>query len=627
MHIGIDVGGTNTDAVAVDGRRVLATVKTPTTADVTSGILAALRELVATGERPDRCRLGGHDRHDALHQRGRRAAAPGADGGVRLGPPATTALPPMVDWPDDLRAAIGGHAYLAHGGHEFDGRAIAPLDPGELRGIAADDPASRGSRSVAISSVFSPVNAEFELEAAELFAAELPGVAITLSHEIGRIGLLERENAAILNACLRALASEIVDAFRAALAELRIDAPVYLSQNDGTLMSADYAERYPVLTFASGPTNSMRGAAFLSGLEDCAVVDIGGTTTDVGVLAARLPARGVGRGRRRRRAHQLPHARRALARARRRQPRRQRTRAEVGPHSVGYELTGEALVFGGDTLTATDIAVAAGRAEIGDPALRRRARPRRSCERALRRIEERIAEVVDRMKTSRDPIPVIVVGGGSMLLGDTLPGASELIKPPHFAVANAIGAAIAPGRRRGRPRSSRSSETQPRRGARRGQARGDRARDGGRRGPGDACGSWTSTRCRCLPARATRRGSASRPWETWSWGGRPLREITEADLDDLAIGAAILGTGGGGEPYIGKLLARAAIREHGPVTIVDVDEVPDDALVVPVGDDGRADRDRGEAAARRGGAARVQGAAGAPRPRDRRTRCRSRPAG
>jgi DUF917 family protein len=60
-----------------------------------------------------------------------------------------------------------------------------------------------------------------------------------------------------------------------------------------------------------------------------------------------------------------------------------------------------------------------------------------------------------------------------------------------------------------------------------------------------------------------------------------LRQFTEADLDDLAVGAAILGTGGGGNPYVGKLLARAAIREHGPVTVVDVDEVPDDALVVP----------------------------------------------
>lgn len=61
-----------------------------------------------------------------------------------------------------------------------------------------------------------------------------------------------------------------------------------------------------------------------------------------------------------------------------------------------------------------------------------------------------------------------------------------------------------------------------------------------------------------------------------------MRKIAEHDLEDLALGAAILGTGGGGDPYIGKLLAQQAIREHGPVTVVDVDEVDDDALVVPV---------------------------------------------
>jgi hypothetical protein len=60
-----------------------------------------------------------------------------------------------------------------------------------------------------------------------------------------------------------------------------------------------------------------------------------------------------------------------------------------------------------------------------------------------------------------------------------------------------------------------------------------------------------------------------------------LRLLGEEHLDDLAVGAAILGTGGGGNPYVGKLLARQAIREHGPVELVSVDEVPDDALVVP----------------------------------------------
>ena len=60
-----------------------------------------------------------------------------------------------------------------------------------------------------------------------------------------------------------------------------------------------------------------------------------------------------------------------------------------------------------------------------------------------------------------------------------------------------------------------------------------------------------------------------------------MRLIGEEQLEDIALGAAILGTGGGGDPYIGKLLARQAIREHGPVQLVDIEEVPDDAFVIP----------------------------------------------
>ncbi len=59
-----------------------------------------------------------------------------------------------------------------------------------------------------------------------------------------------------------------------------------------------------------------------------------------------------------------------------------------------------------------------------------------------------------------------------------------------------------------------------------------------------------------------------------------MRLVHEEDLDDIARGAAVLGTGGGGNPYIGKLLAQRAIRDHGPVKLVAADEVPDDALII-----------------------------------------------
>jgi len=60
-----------------------------------------------------------------------------------------------------------------------------------------------------------------------------------------------------------------------------------------------------------------------------------------------------------------------------------------------------------------------------------------------------------------------------------------------------------------------------------------------------------------------------------------MRQITAAQLDDIALGAAVLGTGGGGDPYIGKLMAKAAIERNGPVTLLDPDELDDDALVIP----------------------------------------------
>lgn len=441
MHIGIDVGGTNTDAVLMEGSRVLASVKRSTSADVTSGIVAAIESLRADrpfeGHEITAVMIGTTHFINALVQA--RGLAPTA--ALRLGLPATRALPPLVDWPTELRDAIQARTYLAHGGYEFDGRPISPLDPDELRRHAADM-AANGIRSVAISSVFSPVNHDLELAAAEIVRAELgDDTAISLSHEIGRIGLLERENATVINAALRELAVEIVDGLSAAVRAQGITAPIFLSQNDGTLMDEEFVRRYPVATFASGPTNSMRGAAATSGLTDCAVIDVGGTTADIGLLVKGFPREtstevtvagvrtnfrmpdvlslGIGGG---------SHVHEATR--------------EVGPTSVGYRLTSEALVFGGSTLTATDIAVAAGRVEIGDVD-RVRHIERSFALAVIDRIAERVAEAVDRMRTSSEPIPVVAVGGGSILLPDVLPIFGEVQRPDNYAVANAIGASIA----------------------------------------------------------------------------------------------------------------------------------------------------------------------------------------
>jgi N-methylhydantoinase A/oxoprolinase/acetone carboxylase beta subunit len=245
-----------------------------------------------------------------------------------------------------------------------------------------------------------------------------------------------------MNACLRELARTVIQSFRDALDRLGIEAPFYISQNDGTLMSSEFAEAYPVLTFASGPTNSMRGAAFLSGARDAVVVDIGGTTSDVGALQHGFPREASA------------EVEIAAVKTNFRMPDivsiglgggsivRENGGVEVGPLSVGYELTERSLVFGGDTLTATDVAVAAGMVELGDPAAVR-GLPGRLVEDAVAEIHRRVELAIDRVKTSADPVPVVLVGGGTILVSRPLAGASEIVRPAHAAVANAIGAAIA----------------------------------------------------------------------------------------------------------------------------------------------------------------------------------------
>jgi N-methylhydantoinase A/oxoprolinase/acetone carboxylase beta subunit len=442
MRIGIDVGGTNTDAVLMDGRSVVTWHKTATTADVSSGIIASLTEVLALGScRPEdvgAVMIGTTHFTNAVVERKRLLEV----AAVRIALPATQALPPMVDWPEDLREAIGNHAFFVHGGYEFDGRPITDMREDEVRRLASDI-GEAGIRSIALTSAFAPVNGDMEQRAAAILREELPDAHMTLSSEIGRIGLLERENATIMNACLVELAFGVVSSFRTALDRLAISAPFYISQNDGTLMTAEFAEQYPVLTFASGPTNSMRGAAFLSGVGDAVVVDVGGTTSDVGVLKNGFPREAS------------TEVEIGSVRTNFRMPdivsfglgggsivRQDDGEITVGPDSVGYELTSRGLVFGGDTLTATDIAVAAGRADVGDRSLVAQLEPSVVRE-ALARIDAAVELAVDRIKTSADPVPVVLVGGGTILLGDSLAGASELVKPDHASVANAIGAAIA----------------------------------------------------------------------------------------------------------------------------------------------------------------------------------------
>ncbi|MFL9959436.1 hydantoinase/oxoprolinase family protein [Paraburkholderia nemoris] len=442
-RIGVDVGGTNTDAVLMQGRTVVAALKMPTTEDIGQGLADAIRELLRTSgiaaAHVGSVMVGTTQFINAFLQRKNLSEV----AVIRLSMPKTDGVPPMLAWPDDVKLAVGDHVYMALGGALYTGALYREPDADELRAIASDIRA-KGIPSVAITSNFAPIRPDIEQRAAGILRESLgPNVEITLSADIGGMGLIDRENATIVNASLRLFSRRAIQSMERAFHSLGLDAPLYISQNDGTLISTETASAYPIFTCAAGPTNSIRGAAFLTGIDDALVVDVGGTTSDIGVLVRGFP-----------RETALPNEIGGV-RTNFRMPDilsiaigggsmvgGSADAVSVGPESVGYRIRQEALIFGGSTLTATDIAVRCGRAQVGEPA--RVGHVDEALARAaMQRITEDVECAIDRMRTSDVPLPVILVGGGSVLLPDTLRGASCVIRPENAGVANAIGAAIA----------------------------------------------------------------------------------------------------------------------------------------------------------------------------------------
>ena len=438
-RIGIDVGGTSTDAVLVEGTTVVASVKVATTDDVMTGLSRALNAVMRAPAAcaPIEAVMVGTTRfvNAIVEARGLERVAC-----LRIGLPASRSLGPLVDWPSRLAGPVRGPVCSVEGGNEVDGRPLVALD--EMAVSAFAECVARGEcRNVAITSVFSPLNRACEESARDIIAERVPDCRMTLSADIGGVGLLARENAAILNASLRPLASRFTRAMEGALRDAGLDSRLYLTRNDGTVLLANEAERFPVFSLACGPTNSMRGAALLSGLDHGIVVDVGGTTSDIGMLERSFPREannvvilsgirtlfrmpdlvsiGLGGG--------------SLV---------DETAGTIGPASTGHEINPRARIFGGDQLTASDLGVAANRLDLGD----------RSClagldsstaRRLLEVASNMLADAIDRIKVRASDEPVIAVGGGAFLVADDIAGASQVIRVEHGAVANAVGAAMA----------------------------------------------------------------------------------------------------------------------------------------------------------------------------------------
>lgn len=275
LHLGLDTGGTYTDAVLFDpATGVIAAAKSLTTKhDLSLGLSAAVAAILPQATRPidlvsvsttlaTNALVEGHGSPICLLLAGYDAGALERAG---------------------LKQALGDDpAVFIAGGHEPSGDEQAPLDLDAARAAIA----AHGARAAAfaVSGFFSVRNPAHEI-ALRALVREMTGLPVTCGHELtSKLDAPRRALTAALNARLIPQLQQLVEAVRALLATRGIAAPLMVVKGDGSLIEAELAMSCPVETILSGPAASVVGARYLSGEREVFVSDMGGTTTDVALL-------------------------------------------------------------------------------------------------------------------------------------------------------------------------------------------------------------------------------------------------------------------------------------------------------------------------------------------------------
>ncbi len=282
--LGVDTGGTYTDAVIVDPAtdRVIGSAKSLTTrANLALGIGRAVEAALA-GAGVAAAEVAMVSLSTTLATN---ALVEGQGGRVAL---------VFIGFDDSdlerggLTEALGGDPVIRMaGGHSHAGTETAPLDLAVLEAqVAALGPEVMG---FAVAARFATRNPAHEVAAREVIRAAT-GRPVTCSHELSaQLNGPKRALTAVLNARLIGMIDRLVSACEGHLRALAIDAPLMVVRGDGALISAAMARERPIETILSGPAASIVGARWLTGVEDALVSDIGGTTTDVALLRGGLP--------------------------------------------------------------------------------------------------------------------------------------------------------------------------------------------------------------------------------------------------------------------------------------------------------------------------------------------------
>ena len=278
--LGVDTGGTYTDAVLIRGEAVLAKAKALTTRhDLADGIGAAVARVLEVAKvSADRVAMASLSTTLATN-----ALVEGQGGRIGLVYIGFAAADLETH---GISAALGGDPVLVlGGGHTHAGAEAAPLDLDALEGWAKKQDVS----AFAVASSFAVRNPAHELAAKEMLR-QVTGRPVTASHELSaKLGGPKRALTALLNARLVGLTHHLIARAEETLRAQGIDAPMMVVRGDGALISAAQAMERPIETILSGPAASIVGARWMTGARDALVSDIGGTTTDIALLRDGVP--------------------------------------------------------------------------------------------------------------------------------------------------------------------------------------------------------------------------------------------------------------------------------------------------------------------------------------------------
>lgn len=440
--IGIDIGGTTTDSVIIGMNRTIhAACKVPTENPLSNGLSRAIKKIFQTScldaSSIDSIVIGTTHATNAIVQRNHLSKV----GVICLAALSPTLLPSAYNWPGDLYRACLAHVVSITGGYECNGKVTGTIKKNDIID-ACKKCVDAGAESIALIGVFSPLYKEQEMIARQYiydyFNTMLP---VSISSDIGTVGIIERENAAILNAALGACIGREFSQFADVCAQL-CDAPIYITQNNGTIISVETARQLPVLTIASGPTNSCMGGAALSKHKDAIIVDIGGTTTDVGAVKNGFARRSLNTSNIGGVSINFPMPDVLLIAVGGGSLVSYGQNIAIGPHSLGSKFLEQAVSFGGSYLTLTDCALKLGYArglhasmlDIGLSSL--------DAQRVFDVVKAKIVPLITKMKGQYKNVPIILVGGGAALFPEKFFGDTEIV-PKYASVANAYGAACA----------------------------------------------------------------------------------------------------------------------------------------------------------------------------------------